>query len=137
MSSRLRSSALDNEDENRSTRHQKSTQRSVAILGISRVLALSIAVLTPTASNAYTAAGDRNFTAQLILPQIGPTDAIWVTVSTQPMEAFQPKDPTRETGFKGNYSKLITKQLGIQLQDGLIDRNRLRASSVTGAHNFR
>jgi hypothetical protein len=105
--------------------------------GISRVLALAIAALTPTASNAYTAAGDRSFPAQLILQQIGPTDALWVPVSTQPTEAFQPKDPTRETRFRGNYSKLITEQLGIQLQDGLIDRDRLRASSVTGAQNFR
>lgn len=105
--------------------------------GISRVLALAITVLTPTASNAYTAAGDRNFPAQLILPQIGPTDALWVPVSTQPMEAFQPKDPSRETRFRGNYSKLITEQLGIQLQDGLIDHDRLRASSVTGAQDFR
>src|SRR5689334_1560140 len=102
MSGRLRSSALDDEYENRSTRHQNRRRGPYHYWGISRVLALAIAVLTPTASNAYTAAEDRNFPAQLILPQIGPTDALWVPVSTQPMEAFQPQDPTRETGFRGN-----------------------------------
>jgi hypothetical protein len=106
-------------------------------LGIARVLALAIAGLTPTASNAYTAAGDRNFPAQLILPQIGPTDALWVPISTRPLEAVKLKDPTRETSFTGTYSKLITEQLGIQVEDGLIHRDRLRASSVTGAENFR
>ena len=105
--------------------------------GISRVLALAIAVLTPTASNAYTAAGDRNFPAQLILPQIGPTDALWFPISTLPMEALKTTDPTRVTNFRGNYSKLITEELGIRFNDGFIYRDRLRASSVTGAENFR
>ena len=31
---------------------------------------------------------------------------------------------------------MITEELGIQVEDGLIHRNRLRASSVTGAPNF-
>ena len=120
----------------RSTRHQILRRGPYHCWEISTVLALAIAGLTPTASNAYTAAGDRNFPAQLILPQIGPTDALWIPVSTQPMEAFAPKDPTRETIFTGTYSKLITEQLGIQLGDGLIHPDRLRDSSVTGAQNF-
>jgi hypothetical protein len=90
----------------------------------------------PTASNAYTAAGDRNFPAQLVLPQIGPTDAFWVPISTQPFEAVNPGATTRQTNFSGTYSKLITEQLGIQFQDGLIHRDRLSGSSVTGASNF-
>jgi hypothetical protein len=52
------------------------------------------------------------------------------------MEAFEPKDQTRETNFTGTYSKLITEELGIQLEDGLVHLARLRASSVTGARNF-
>jgi len=96
-----------------------------------------IAGLTSTASNAYTAAGDRNFPAQLILPQIGPTDALWFPISTLPMEALKTTDPTRVTNFRGNYSKLITEELGIRFNDGFIYRDRLRASSVTGAENFR
>ena len=69
-----------------------------------------IAGLTPTAGDAYTAAGDRNFPAQLILPQIGPTDALWVPISTQPFEAVNPEDKTRQTDFSATYSKLITEQ---------------------------
>jgi hypothetical protein len=95
-----------------------------------------MAGLTPTASSAYTAAGDRNFPAQLILPQIGPTDALWVPISTQPMEAAKQGGPTRETDFTGTYSKLITEQLGIQLEYGLTHLDRLLASPVTGAQNF-
>jgi hypothetical protein len=121
---------------NRSTRHQNRRRGSCHCWGISRVLALAIAVLTPTASNAYTAAGDRNFPALLILPQIGPTDALWLPISTQPFEDVRPDDMTRQTNFSGTYSKLITEQLGIQLEYGLIHRDRLRASSVTGAENL-
>jgi hypothetical protein len=121
----------------RSTRHQNRRRSLYHCWGITNVLALAIAGVTPTASDAYTAAGDRNFPGQLILPQIGPTDALWVPISTRPMEALKPTDPTRETNFRGNYSKLITEELGIQLKDGLILHDRLRASSVTGAQNFR
>jgi hypothetical protein len=121
----------------RSTRYQNRRRGSYHCWRITSVLALAVAGLSPTASNAYTAAGDRNFPAQLILPQIAPTDALWVPLSTLPMEALKPTDPTRETNFRGTYSKLITEELGIQLQDGLIHRDRLRASSVTGAQNFR
>ena len=79
---------------NRSTRHQNSRRGPYHCLGITSVLALAIAGVTPTASNAYTAAGDRNFPAQLILPQIGPTDALWFPISTLPMEALKTTDPT-------------------------------------------
>jgi hypothetical protein len=103
---------------------------------ISPVLALAIGGLTPTAGHAYTAAGDRNFPATLILPQVAPTDALWVPAGTQPFEALSTGDMTRETSISGTYSKLITEQLGIQLGDGLTRLNRLRTSSVTGAQNF-
>src|SRR5947209_5161420 len=122
---------------NRSTRHQNSRRGPYHCLEITSVLALAIAGVTPTASNAYTAAGDRNFPAQLILPQIGPTDALWFPISTLPMEALKTTDPTRVTNFRGNYSKLITEELGIRFNDGFIYRDRLRASSVTGADKGR
>ena len=123
--------------ENRSTRHRDRGRCPYYYCRIASVLAFALAGLVPIASNAYTAAGDRNFPAQLILPQIGPTDALWLPISTLPMEAFKPFDPTRQTNVGGTYSKLITEDLGIELADGLIHRDRLRASSVTGAQNFR
>jgi hypothetical protein len=121
---------------NGSTRLQNRRRGPYHCWAITGIFALAMAGLTPTASNAYTAAGDRNFPAQLILPQIGPTDALWLPISTLPMEALKTGDPTRETNFRGTYGKLITEELGIQLGDGLIHRNRLGASSVTGAQNF-
>ena len=133
---------------------------------VKSVLLLSIVGLTPAAANAYTAAGDRNFPATLILPQVGPADAFWGTPSTQPMTTplmqpmtnsgmppmvntgMQPMggmqpivptaagDTTRETTFTGTYSKLITERLGIQLEDGAVRQDRLDASSKTGAQNL-
>ena len=100
--------------------------------GITSLFALAIAGVTPTASSAYTAAGDRNFPAQLVLPQIGPTDAFWVPISTQPFEAVNLDETTRQTDFDLTYSKLITERLGIQLGYGLSHLDRLGDSSVTG-----
>ena len=107
------------------------------------VLLLSIVGLTPAAANAYTAAGDRNFPATLILPQVGPADAFWATVSTQPLfpNATRPMgtdepSETRETTFTGTYSKTITERIGIQLEDGAVRQDRLDASSKTGAQNL-
>ena len=121
---------------NRSTRRQNRRRGPYYCWGVSRVVALAIAGLTPTTGNAYTAAGDRNFPAQLILPEIGPTDALWLPISTQPFEAVNQEDKTRQTNFTATYSKLITEQLGIQLEYGLTHIDRLRTSSITGTQNF-
>jgi hypothetical protein len=120
----------------RSIDHQNRRRGPFHGWGITFFFALAISGVTPTASSAYPAAGDRNFPALLILPQIGPTDSIWIPISTMAMEALQTTDPTRETTFEGTYSKLITEGLGMQLGDGLVHLNRLHASSVTGAQNF-
>jgi hypothetical protein len=120
----------------RSTCYQGRRRGPQCRWGISGAFALAMGGLTPSPASAYTAAGDRNFPAQLILPQIGPTDALWMPIDTQPMEAATEKRPTRETDFTGTYSKLITEQLGIQLEYGLAHLDRLLASPVTGAQNF-
>lgn len=77
-------------------------------------LALAVGTLIPAASNAYTAAGDRNFPATLVLPQVGPTEALWGTFSSQPTAKGW------QTQFTGNYSKLITERFGIQLEQGSV-----------------
>lgn len=118
------------------TRHSNRRKGPNLRLSIGAVIALTIGSLTPTAGHAYTAAGDRTFPATLILPQVAPSDALWVPVSTQPFEALSPEDTTRETMFSGTYSKLITERLGIQLEDGVTRLNRLDTSSVTGGQNF-
>jgi hypothetical protein len=110
---------------NKSTRHSNPRNGPYRHWSISWVLTLVIAGLIPTAGNAYTAAGDRNFPATLKLPQIAPTDALWVDFSTQPMaNGYQ-------TQFTGTYSKMITERLGIQVKEGLT-----RQASVTRAQNF-
>ncbi len=103
---------------------------------ISAGLALTINSLTPAAGFGYTAAGDRNFPATLILPQVAPSDAAWGTFSTQPMNAVNIGDPTRESSFVGTYSKTITDQLGIQLEGGLKLLDRLHRSPVNGLQNL-
>jgi hypothetical protein len=75
--------------------------------------ALVITCLTPIAGNAYTAAGDRNFVANLLLPQIAPSDAFWGNFSTQP------KPGQFQGTFGGTYSQTITERLGIQLEEGI------------------
>ena len=121
---------------NRSTRHPNRWRGPYHCWGISGVLVLAIAALTPTIAGAYTAAGDRNFPAQLLLPQIGPTDSLWVPIMTQPVYPELNNDETRGTSITGTYSKLITERLGIQLEYGASRIDRRNTSSITGAQNF-
>ena len=86
---------------------------------------LAIGGLRPVAASAYTAAGDREFAATLILPQIAPTDAFWGSFNTQHQTNGV------ETQLTGTYSKTITERLGIQFQDGIT-----RLGSMTGGQNF-
>jgi hypothetical protein len=88
-------------------------------------LTLAIVGLSPTVGNAYTAAGDRNFPATLVLPQAAPADALWGYINTQP------EAEGRETEFIGNYTKMITEELGIQFKGGIT-----RQGSVNRAQNF-
>jgi hypothetical protein len=110
---------------NKSSRHPHRRNGPDRRWSISTVLTLAIAGLTPTTGNAYTAAGDRNFPATLILPQVGPSDASWGNISTQPMAKGQ------LTEFTGTYNKLITEQLGIQFKGGIT-----RQASVNRTQNF-
>ena len=66
---------------NKSTHHRNCRNHRYRLSKISNIVTLAMIGLTPTAVNAYTAAGDRNFPGQLVLPQIGPTDALWVPIS--------------------------------------------------------
>ncbi len=95
---------------------------------VGAVVAFVLASLPPVAGNAYTAAGDRNFPATLILPQVAPSDAFWGNFSAQPTSGGL------DTLFEGNYSKTITERLGIQFSDGLYGLTRNAA--VNGAQNL-
>jgi hypothetical protein len=108
--------------------HENSGSGPDRAWSISAVLAAAIAGFCPTAGNAYTAAGDRNFPANLILPQVAPTDAFWGTVSTQPM-ANGPGGQVQFTQLAGTYSKTITERFGIQLGDGVTRRGQFWGTS--------
>ena len=120
----------------RPTRHSNCRNGPDRRWSVRAVLALAIGGLPSTAGYAYTAAGDRNFPATLILPQVAPSDAAWVPFSTQPVSPSETGGTTRENQLTGTYSKTITEQLGIQLQDGFNWFDRLGKSSASGFQNL-
>ena len=97
-------------------------------VGAALVLA-AVACLTPVAGNAYTAAGDRNFPATLVLPQVAPSDAFWFTPGTLPISNGDRSQYS--TQLSGTYSKTLTERLGLQLEDGFT-----RLGSRWGAQNL-
>jgi hypothetical protein len=64
-------------------------------------------------AHAYTAAGDRNFPATLVLPQAAPGDQLYVTPSYQ---ANGGGDDL--TSLTTTFGKTLTDNLGIQIQEG-------------------
>jgi hypothetical protein len=120
----------------KSTRHLNRRNGPDRRWGVSAVLALAIGGLTPTTGHAYIAAGDRNFPATLLLPQVAPSDAVWAPFSTQPMDPAANENMTREYNFTGTYSKTITDRLGIQFEDELSRVDRLLAPPVNGFQNL-
>jgi hypothetical protein len=111
--------------------------------GIARVLLLSrcwrrlalasaatCPVLLPATVAAYTAAGDRIFPATILLPQAAPTDALYVTPSTQPVSGGN------ATNLTVTLDKLLTERLGIGIQDGYNWIGRNNASTLVGWQNL-
>ncbi len=111
--------------------------------GIARVLLLSRSwrrlalasaaacpVLLPATVAAYTAAGDRIFPATILLPQAAPTDALYVTPSTQPVSGGN------ATNLTVTLDKLLTERLGIGIQDGYNWIGRSNASTLVGWQNL-
>jgi hypothetical protein len=75
------------------------------------VLAALCAVVPLSVAQAYTAAGDRQFPATILLPQIAPSDEAYVTSGTQPSSGG------RTTTFGGTYDKTLTERLGIEIDE--------------------
>jgi hypothetical protein len=81
-------------------------------------LALAIACLglaEPAA--AYTASGDRNFAATLVLPQLAPGDETYFNYSMQPLNSGGPGTPNRTSNFNAVLGKTITDDLGIFIEE--------------------
>jgi len=87
-------------------------------------------VLLPAPVAAYTAAGDRIFPATILLPQAAPTDALYVTPSTQPVSGGN------ATNLTVTLDKLLTERLGIGIQDGYNWIARNNASTLVGWQNL-
>ncbi len=82
--------------------------------------------LSTGVARAYTAAGDRLFPATVLLPQIAPTDELYVTGATVPAEG------TRSSSISTNYNKTITERFGIGLAEGYNWLQRNGAQTRTG-----
>ncbi|HEV8678895.1 MAG TPA: hypothetical protein VGQ90_05925 [Stellaceae bacterium] len=90
----------------------------------------------PRGAAAYTAAGDRVFAATGILPQIAPTDQIYLWSMTTPLAGGAFGAPTRATDLGAVYEKTITERLGLHLQGAWVRIDREDAGAAYGFENF-
>jgi hypothetical protein len=95
--------------------------RGVVMIGratVLRCLALFLACATWAApALAYTASGDRNFAATLILPQFAPGDETYLNYSMQPLRNGGPGTPTNSSNFNVVLGKTITDNLGVFIEE--------------------
>ena len=69
------------------------------------------------AAFAYTATGDRQFPAAVLLPQITPGDEFYLTYNTLPLGGSGLGTPNRSSNFTTTYMKTITDNLGIVVEE--------------------
>jgi hypothetical protein len=92
-------------------------------------VALLVALSVPDAARAYTAAGDRLFTATILLPQIAPSDELYLTGMTQPDAGG------RASGSMVNYDKTIVEGVGVGISEGYDWVQQTGARSLAGWQN--
>jgi hypothetical protein len=80
-------------------------------------LAVAIACAAADNANAYTASGDRNFPATLILPQLAPGDEFYLNYNMLPLSGSGAGTANRASNFTAVYGKTITDNLGIFLEE--------------------
>lgn len=106
------------------------------LLGIAALSFLCLALVARPAA-AYTAAGDRIFSATISLPQIGPSDEAYLRSGTQSLHsATLPSSDDRLTNVTGVYDKMLTERLGLAIEGGYNALDRAGASTLTGWQNF-
>jgi hypothetical protein len=105
--------------------------------GLLRAAALALVGLPLLAApaRAYTAAGDRIFQANILLPQIAPSDELYFRSSTLPLGDDGPGSSTRITNAAGVFDKTITERLGVRVEGGYNWLQRDDASTLTGWQN--
>ena len=100
-------------------------------------LAAQLLLVSTSSVGAYTAAGDRQFPASMILPQIGPSDALYLQgVSYREQSDDVPALSVRETTVYGEFDKTITEDVSIGIIDGYGSRGQLGAQDRYGWQNF-
>lgn len=93
-------------------------------------LACAVLMAAPGVAEAYTAAGDRTFPATILLPQIAPSDELYITPGTLPQSAGG-----RASSVEVNYDKTITERLGIEVGGGYSWLDQAGAPTLYGWQN--
>jgi hypothetical protein len=81
------------------------------------ILGLAIAACCHDGALAYTASGDRNFPATLILPQLTPGDQFYLNYTMLPLTSHGAGTASRVSNFSAVYGKTITDNFGIFLEE--------------------
>jgi hypothetical protein len=88
-------------------------------------------------ARAYTAAGDRIFQSNILLPQIAPSDELYFRSSTLPLNSdIAPSGANRATNAAGVFDKMITERFAVRVETGFNWYERDGASTVTGWQNL-
>jgi hypothetical protein len=94
-------------------------------------LAVAAALLaSPHFASAYVAAGDRNFPAMILLPQLAPADQLYTTPMIQPVSGG------RSTDVGLTFAKTLTERLGMRFEEEYTWLGRNGASTLTGWQNL-
>ncbi len=84
---------------------------------------------------AYTAAGDRQFPATIVLPQIGPSDEAYLTAATLPQAGASPGQDGRNSSFAATVDKTVTERLSLTVTEEYSAVDPGFGSTATGWQN--
>jgi hypothetical protein len=103
------------------------------------ILGLAVSIgwgLSVPAAVAYTATGDRQFPAAVLLPQITPGDEFYLTYNTLPLGGSGVGTPNRVSNFTTTYMKTLTENLGIVLEETYTQIGQRGAGTLSCWQNF-
>src|SRR5579862_7371600 len=103
-----------------------------AFLGLAVAIGWGISV----SAFAYTATGDRQFPAAVLLPQITPGDEFYLTYNTLGLHSSGFGTPDRSSNFTATYMKTLTENLGIVLEETYTQIGQVGTGSLSGWQNF-
>ncbi|HWB50731.1 MAG TPA: hypothetical protein VG651_16605 [Stellaceae bacterium] len=78
---------------------------------------LAVAICWHAAASAYTASGDRNFPATLILPQLAPGDEFYLNYIMLPLTASGAGSANRTSSLNATWGKTITDNFGFFIEE--------------------